>query len=208
MYTLSEADDFARCVPLTDLPDFGGEDVEIVAREEIEHPVTVNERSIARQAALQVLYEVDCAHHPVGPVIVSHLSEHKISRKSERFMRRLVEGVVQSSATLDKHIQPFATDFPLDQLSIIDRAILRLALYEFAAYPQTPVSVIISEATEMANLFGADGSTRFVNGVLASLLGAAPKTLRTLIVPQATDTGDEDDHAAEAQTPPPPADRT
>jgi N utilization substance protein B len=193
---------------LTDLPDFGGDDVEIVAREDITHPPTEDERSIARHSALQILYEVDCAHHAVGTAINSHLIENKLSPKSTRFMQSLVTGVVNTSRTLDRHIQPFATDFPLDQLSIVDRTILRMALYEFAAYPNTPLSVIIAEATEMANLFGADGSTRFVNGVLASLLGAAPATLRAAIVPQPTDTGDEEDHATEAQPPKPPTDRT
>ncbi len=182
--------------------------MEIVAREEIEHPATQDVRSIARQTALQILYEVDCTRHSIGVAIDSYLAEQNIPPESRPFMRQLVSGVVSLARTLDRHIQPFATDFPLDQLSIIDRTILRMALYEFAAYPHTPVSVIIAEATEMAHLFGADGSTRFVNGVLASLLGAAPATLRAAIVPQPTDTGDEEDHAAETQPPQTPTDST
>jgi N utilization substance protein B len=157
-------------VKLTDLPNFNMEDAEV---EVIEHPPATTERSAARRVALQVLYEIDCSDHLVGDVIAARLSEEEMSRRVEKYVRQIVEGVIANRDQLDTFIQRFASEFPLDQVAIIDRNILRLGVYELAAQQNTSVNVIIAEAMELANIYGAEGSLRFVNGVLGAIAAEA-----------------------------------
>lgn len=70
---------------------------------------------------------------------------------------------------LDQFIAEHAQEWPLDQVSIIDRNIIRIALWEFAVYKETPIKVAINEAVELAKIYGSDSTPRFVNGVLGSL---------------------------------------
>jgi len=73
------------------------------------------------------------------------------------------------STTLDRLIQKYAPEWPLDQMALIDRNILRIAIWEFAAERETPIKVAINEAVELAKLYGSDSAPRFVNGVLGAL---------------------------------------
>ena len=159
-----------RGVKLTDLPNFNMEDAEV---EVIEHPPAATERSAARRIALQVLYEIDCSDHLLGDVIAARLGEEELSRRVEKYVRQIVEGVTANRSQLDTFIQRFASEFPLDQVAIIDRNILRLGVYELAAQQSTSVNVIIAEAMELANIYGAEGSLRFVNGVLGAIAAEA-----------------------------------
>ena len=92
----------------------------------------VDERSIARRIALQALYEIDLAHHPVSEVLTIHLQTQKPSRKIVRYVQELVHGVVDHGDTLDEAIKRYAPEWPIDQIAFIDRNILRIAIYEFA----------------------------------------------------------------------------
>ncbi len=129
----------------------------------------LDERSIARRIALQALYEIDLAHHEVGEVLAIHLQTQKPSRKVARYVQDLVHGVVAHGATLDEAIRKYAPEWPLEQIAIIDRNILRIAVYEFAVHARTPVGVAIDEAVELAKMFGADGASSFINGVLGAV---------------------------------------
>ncbi|MEP6989194.1 MAG: transcription antitermination factor NusB [Chloroflexota bacterium] len=155
---------------MTDLPNFNMEDAEV---EVIEHPPAATERSAARRVALQVLYEIDCSDHLLGDVIAARLGEEELPRRVEKYVRQIVEGVTANLPQLDVFIQRFASEFPLDQVAIIDRNILRLGVYELAAQQNTSVNVIIAEAMELANIYGAEGSLRFVNGVLGAIAAEA-----------------------------------
>lgn len=141
---------------------------EVVPEGEDAHPI-FDERSIARRIALQALYEIDLAHHPVGEVLATHLDVQAPSRKVARYVQELVHGVLDSHAVLDEAIRQYAPEWPLDQIATIDRNILRIAIYEFAVRARTPVGVAIDEAVELAKLFGADGASSFINGVLGAL---------------------------------------
>jgi N utilization substance protein B len=163
---------------LSVVPDFNAEDYDV---EVVEHPEAATERSTARRIALQILYEVDCVHHPVGEAMTARLQEEPVHRKVEKYVYRLARGVVENLATLDAFIQPFAAEWPLDQVSIIDRNVLRMAVFELAIQPNTSVSVIIAEAVELANLFGGEGSTRFVNGVLGVMVANGEQPVRRLV---------------------------
>jgi transcription antitermination factor NusB len=88
---------------------------------------------------------------------------------AEGHAQRLAVGVEERLDDLDEVLQDYAPDFPIHQVAVIDRNILRMALYELAIIADEPVSAIINEAVELANLFGAEGSARFVNGVLGTI---------------------------------------
>ena len=131
-------------------------------------PLT-DERSLARRIALQILYEVDSAHHDGSEVTALHLEAHQANKKVARYTRYLVGGVTEHQSALDEVIRRFAPEWPLEQLAIIDRNILRMAIYEFAVEARTPVGVSIDEAVNLAKIFGADGTPGFINGVLGAL---------------------------------------
>lgn len=142
---------------------------EIEPDDRIETIPLTDERSLARRIALQILYEVDSAHHDVGEVTAIHLPSHQPSKKVARYTQYLVTGVMEHQAALDEVIRRFAPEWPLEQLAIIDRNILRMAIYEFAVEARTPVGVSIDEAVNLAKIFGSDGTPSFINGVLGAL---------------------------------------
>lgn len=148
-------------------PDIDLENAEV---EVIAHDAPETERSLARRIALQVLYEVDSVHHEAPVVIARHIQAHKEERrKVHNYLTDLVTGVVQNLERLDKVISQLAPEFPLEQVAIIDRNILRMAIYEFAIAQRVPVGVVIDEAIELSKLFGAENTHRFVNGVLGAV---------------------------------------
>jgi N utilization substance protein B len=126
-------------------------------------------RTKARSVALQALYEIDVSAHPPGSVIQERLEESELETELLEFTRQIVSGVAPMFETLDHFIAEHAPEWPLDQVAIVDRNILRMALWEFAVYGKTPIKVVINEAIELAKAFGSDSSPRFVNGVLGSL---------------------------------------
>jgi transcription antitermination protein NusB len=146
---------------MSDLP-------EIIPENDESDPI-VDERSIARRIALQALYEIDLANHPVGEVLTIHLQTQQPSRRIVKYVQNLVHGVIDNRPVLDEAIEQYAPEFPLDQIAFIDRNILRIAIYEFAVRARTPVGVAIDEAVELAKMFGADGASSFINGVLGAV---------------------------------------
>jgi len=131
-------------------------------------------RRRARIAALQTLYEVDCTKHRAEEAL-SHLAgEEKLPPGALSFATEIIEGVHQHRRELDALIRKFASEFPSQQLSIVDRNILRMALFEILFHDRdpldrTPPKVAINEAVELAKEFGGDSSPRLVNGVLGAL---------------------------------------
>jgi N utilization substance protein B len=119
--------------------------------------------------ALQALYEIDTTHHPAGTVLDHRLAEDPLPEDGEAFARELITGVLQHQAELDGMIQRYAPEWPVDQMAVVDRNVLRIAIYEFSVGRVTPIKVAINEAVELAKLFGSDSAPRFVNGVLGAL---------------------------------------
>ncbi|MBM4424403.1 MAG: transcription antitermination factor NusB [Chloroflexi bacterium] len=137
-------------------------------------------RRKARSVALQVLYETDCTTHPVEDVFRNRLDDTPLDPEIELFARTLVAGVMRRAGELDALIQKHAPEWPMDQMAIIDRNILRMAIWEFAIDRSTPLKVAINEAIELAKLFGSDSAARFVNGVLGSLAAKQDELTREL----------------------------
>ena len=149
--------------------------------------VHIQDRQLARRMALQALFEVDSANHRPGDVVDARLANADpsedgddpvvvVSSEAAEFLRLLVAGVVKNRAELDLIIARYAPEWPVDQLAIIDRNVLRLALFEIGCSElHTPSKVVINEAVELAKRFGGDNSPRFVNGVLGAALHDAQR---------------------------------
>jgi len=127
-------------------------------------------RRRARIVALQALFEIDSVGHHPEIVLQERLAETPLPENGQKFARLLVRGVITHLKELDALISKYAPAWPLDQMPIIDRNILRLALFELGYVESTPFKVAIDEAVELAKIFGSDSSPRFVNGVLGSIV--------------------------------------
>ena len=120
--------------------------------------------------ALQALYEEDVSGHPVDASLAWLEENPDLPAPSSDYAVELMEGVVLHRAEIDRIIHEFAPAWPVQQLSVIDRNILRLALFEIRFVVETPYKVAINEAVELAKTFGSETSARFVNGVLGSVM--------------------------------------
>jgi N utilization substance protein B len=125
--------------------------------------------------ALQALYEIDLAKHDVGEVVSNILETAELSEENAQFVREMVSEVTGSQEDIDRYIRKFATAWPLEQISVVDRNILRLAIFEVLFDNRVSVKVAINEAVELAKKFGSDNSSKFVNGVLGSVSALAEK---------------------------------
>lgn len=144
-------------------------------------------RRKARVAVLQALYEADVAHHPAGEALERRLAEQSLPEPVQMFARRLLTEVLRHRHQLNAMIVRHAPEWPLDQMAVIDRNILRMALVELGDPSfETPVKVAINESVEMAKLFGSDSSPRFVNGVLGAVMteGERPRLAEELLLPE------------------------
>jgi N utilization substance protein B len=137
-------------------------------------------RRDARALALQVLYEVDCTRHPVETVLSERLAQNSLRPEAVALARRLIEGVLAYKPRLDILIHRYAPEWPLEQIALVDRNILRMAIYEMALEETVPLKVAINEAIELAKTFGSDSTPRFVNGVLGTL-AAHPDEVQAIL---------------------------
>jgi len=126
-------------------------------------------RHKARTLALQALYEIDMVGHDPEATVDHLLEEERLTEENAAFARDLVRGVTRYRDKLDVHIHRFAPAWPVEQIAVIDRNILRLAIFEILLDNRVPVKVAINEAVELAKEFGSDNSPRFINGVLGAV---------------------------------------
>jgi transcription antitermination protein NusB len=126
-------------------------------------------RRKARAAALQALYEYDATAHDIDSVLSHIIEENKLAGDNAVFASTLVNGVLKNQKSIDEKIKDFAPAWPVAQIPIVDRNILRLAIFEILLDNIVPVKVAISEAVELAKSFGSESSPRFINGVLGSV---------------------------------------
>ena len=126
-------------------------------------------RRKARTIALQALFEVDLAHHDAGDTVERLISESSLAEEGAVFARELVEGVLTNEGKIDSIIQTHAPAWPLPQLAVIDRNVLRLAVFELIIDNKVPVKAAINEAIELAKTYGSENSPKFINGVLGSI---------------------------------------
>jgi N utilization substance protein B len=135
-------------------------------------------RRQARIVALQTLYEVDSTSHPVEEVLERNLTEslsegngvvQALDPDVCAFATKLIQGVLANADELDEIIVRSAPNWPIDQMSRIDKGILRLAIFEILFDNKVPLKAAINEAVELGKRFGSDSSSRFINGVLGTV---------------------------------------
>ena len=132
-------------------------------------------RHKARVTALQALYEIDSVGREPAAVIDRLTAEAELSEENAAFAKELVTGVAGRLRDLDDQIRTYAPAWPVEQIAVIDRNILRLAIFEILFDNIVPVKVAVSEAVELARSFGSDTSGKFVNGVLGSVSAKADR---------------------------------
>ncbi len=130
-------------------------------------------RRRTRGIVLQVLYEADAVRHDPLQALHDKAEEVALSCSAEKFATNLIEGVLANREELDNMITEFAPSWPINQMAVVDRNVLRMAIYEIMLGGETPPKVAINEAVELAKVFGAESSPKFVNGVLGSVMERA-----------------------------------
>lgn len=137
-------------------------------------------RHLLRTIALQSLFEWDF-HNRQGDLddILDRVTkEFSPNSEGTEFAKELLDGVVNNIDELDKTIVKHAPEWPIDQITIIDRNVLRLGIFELTHLKDTPAKVAINEAVEMGKRFGGDSSGKFINGVLGALFKELPEDLK------------------------------
>lgn len=141
----------------------------------------MSSRHLARTVAMQTLYEWDFSHPlhqlPLGEneraelleLVTKNMQEFAPGLEDEGFSVDLVNGVINSIDKIDPYIAKYAPEWPIEQITNVDRNILRIGIYEMLILAEVPAKVAINEAIELAKAFGGESSGRFVNGVLGAI---------------------------------------
>jgi N utilization substance protein B len=121
---------------------------------------------------MQVLFELDITDHPLEPVLQRRLEDESLPADAAEFTQRIVRGAWERRSYLDNVIEQAAPNWPIYQMPAIEKAILRLAIWELLLndHDPAPAKAVINEAVELAKHFGGDNSSRFVNGVLGTVV--------------------------------------
>lgn len=134
-------------------------------------------RHLGRIVALQTLYEQDfrqdCGDTSLSldEVLTRNIERYSETVDDKKFIEQLVKGVDKHHKEIDALLQPLAPEWPIEQIARMDRVVLRMGAYELIHAKDTvPAKVAINEAVELAKAFGGDNSSKFINGVLGSLL--------------------------------------
>ncbi len=131
----------------------------------------MSNRHLARTIAVQTLYQWDFNDRKDDPeqIIKQNRQEFAPEFDDGEFIKYLVDGVLKRQEEIDALITKFAPEWPLDQITIVDRNVLRLGVFELKFDENIPAKVAINEAIELAKTFGGESSGKFVNGVLGAI---------------------------------------
>lgn len=149
-------------------------------------------RRKTRVAILQTLYETDAVAHTAPAVLTDRAAALSLPDAEINFALAIINGVIAHAARIDATIAQFAPHWPVNQMAVVDRNILRIAVYEITLAPELALEtspndvpdadpiptpqIAANEAVELAKRFGADSSPRFINGVLGSVIAHAYAT--------------------------------
>jgi N utilization substance protein B len=143
-------------------------------------------RHLGRIVTLQTLYEQDFRREVNDPglnledVLARNIARYEETIEDKAFIENLVRGVSGKETELDDIIRPVAPEWPIEQIARMDRIILRMGVYELMFEEGVPPKVVINEAVELAKAFGGDNSSKFINGVLGTVLrNQEEKTAKT-----------------------------
>lgn len=138
-------------------------------------------RRRARSIVLQTLYELDFTDHELQTAFRARFEDRTLPESAEAFAWSLAKGVQTYRTFLDSVVGELAPEWPIEQIAAVDRNVLRIAIYELMFSPEIPPKVAINEAVELAKMFGAESSPRFVNGVLGSLVARDRTKIREML---------------------------
>jgi N utilization substance protein B len=133
-------------------------------------------RHLGRIVALQTLYEQDFRRESgdesfdLREVLERNIERYRETIDDKEFIEQLVLGVDKRQEEIDNIVRPVAPEWPIEQIARIDRIVLRIGVYELLHEPDVPPKVAINEAVELAKAFGGENSSKFVNGVLGTVL--------------------------------------
>lgn len=133
-------------------------------------------RHLGRIVALQTLYERDFRREAedssfdLEEVLQRNITRYASTLDDVPFVKTLVDGVIEHEAALNEELAPLAPEWPIDQIARMDRLMLDMGLYELRYSTDVPPKVVINEAVELAKAFGAENSSKFINGVLGTAL--------------------------------------
>ena len=132
-------------------------------------------RHLGRIVVLQTLYEYEFRSQSedknvdLADIIARNMERYEDTIGDKQFVQDLLNGIVERQVELDTKLQPMAPEWPISQISRIDRNVLRMGLFELLYMQETvPPKVAINEAVELAKAFGSDNSSKFINGVLGT----------------------------------------
>jgi len=134
-------------------------------------------RHLSRTLAMQTLFAWDFngqASDSIDVLIQDNFNQFAPNFNDHGFVENLVKGVIDNIKDIDTYIIKYATEWPLDQITTVDRNVLRLGVYELVFDANIPAKVAINEAIEIAKAFGGESSGRFVNGVLGAIFKEVP----------------------------------
>lgn len=131
-------------------------------------------RHLSRSIALQSLYEWDFRgkeSDKLENIVRYNVAEFGPEMSDEKFIFNLIRGVIDRQPKIDKLIEKCAPEWPIEQITVVDRNVLRLGIFEllFGNFDEVPPKVAINEAIELAKTFGGESSGRFINGVLGTI---------------------------------------
>jgi transcription antitermination protein NusB len=132
-------------------------------------------RRLARETAVQVLFQIDIAQGDPARAVEHVAEEFAIPAASKEFALRLVSGTLTNMQQIDNIVQSVSQEWNMARMANVDRNILRLATYELFFCPDIPGNVSVNEAIELAKLYSGEEAGKFVNGILGVLLGKASK---------------------------------
>ncbi|MBS4176386.1 transcription antitermination factor NusB [Lederbergia citrea] len=124
-------------------------------------------RRVAREKALQALYQIDVSGAKPAEALEYVLDEEK----TDLFLQKLIEGTIENVADIDKEISKHLEHWSIDRLAKVDLNILRIGVYEIMFSEGVPQNVAINEAVEIAKRFGDEKSSKFINGILSKVKG-------------------------------------
>ena len=132
----------------------------------------MSNRHLARILAMQILYQWDFngrKNNKFPSIIKLNLREFAPNFKDKDFIENLVRGVIKHIEEIDKYVTKYAPEWPIEQITIVDRNILRIGIYELKFAEEVPSKVAINEAIELGKTFGGESSGKFINGVLGTI---------------------------------------
>ena len=130
----------------------------------------MGKRSTSRRLAMQILYQADISSESIKAIAKNILDEDNLIEETKKFALHLASNAWEHKKEIDGAITEKSQNWPLPRMGIVDRNILRLAIYELKYEKDTPAKVVIDEAIELAKKYSTNQAAKFINGILGKLI--------------------------------------